>query len=148
MSKSRVTLPANQISDRWNQQMKGSVQRMQTGIDGVTDSPMEKAANAQDKMLAGVSAAIQNGSWAAGLRRVTLTDWKNVTKAKIATSLAAGVDAAMPKRRAFDTWNVQTINQILPQINQMPNLTIEDSINRAATYMRYMQQHKYKGSAS
>jgi hypothetical protein len=144
MAKSKVTMTPDQISTKWGNRLKQSVQDIQRGIDAVSDSPMEKAAAAQDKMLQNLTAAIQNGSWANGLRKVSLTDWKNVTKTKIGSALPAGVDAAIPKRKAFDNYLVNTLNNVLPEIAAMPSMTIQDSVARVTRLMQHMHDNPYK----
>ncbi len=147
MSKGKVTLTPQQISDSWNSKMKQAVPRIQAGIDAVTDNPMEKAAAAQDKFLAGVQLAVSQGRFAAGCRSVTTADWKARTRAKVGERLAGGVDAAMPKRQKFDQWLVPTLNSILPGIQSKPDLTFEDKINRMTEYARQMHAQRYKGTA-
>jgi len=144
MSKEKVTLSASEISDKWNRRLKGAVSDIQRGIDGVQVSPTEKAANKQEKMLTNLTTAVNNGKWAAGLRKVTLSDWKSKTKEKVASRLASGVDAAMNKRKDFDNYLVQELNTVLPTINSMPDLTLEDSVNRVRAMMTHMRDHPYK----
>lgn len=147
MSKERVGLTADRISDKWGRRLKNAVPDIQAGIDTVTEAPTEKAADKQDKMRANLIKAIDEGRWAAGLRKVSLTDWKNKTKAKVGQRLAQGVDEAMPKRKAFDTYLVSTLNEVLPVINAMPDLTLDDSVNRVRALMEHMNTHPYKGGS-
>ena len=146
MSKTKMTLTPDQISNKWNTRMKNAVPDIVQGINNVTESPMEAAAAKQDKMLAGITAAVQNGRWAKGLRSVSLTDWKANTAAKVQSRLAGGVDAAMDKRRKFDTWLVPAVNAALGKIKGMPDMTLEDSVGRVRTYMTAMAANPYKGS--
>lgn len=147
MSKSKVSLNAGDISDKWGRRMKGAVTDIQKGIEGVTESPTEKAADKQDKMLANLTAAVTDGKWAAGLRKVSLSDWKTKTSAKVGARLGQGVDEAMPKRKEFDTYLVSTLNTVLPTIADMPDMTIDDSVNRVRTLMEHMHNNPYKTGA-
>lgn len=144
MSKSKVTISAADISDNWAGKMKSSVSRIQKGIDGVTENPAELAAAQQDKMKTNLNAAIDSGRWAAGLSKVTLADWKGKTKTKVGTNLSSGVDAALPKRRAFDQYLVSTLNGVLPTIKGMPDQTISDSVERVRALMEHMHNNPYK----
>lgn len=144
MSKEKVTLTPDKISDKWARRMKGSVTDIQAGIDTVTESPTEKAADKQEKMQTNLNRAIDNGKWAAGLRKVSLSDWKNKTKAKVSQRLPQGVDEAMPKRKEFDSYLVSTLNAVLPEINEMPDMTLEDSVNRVRKLMEHMNKNPYK----
>ena len=147
MSKEKVSLTADKISDKWGRRMKGAVTDIQAGIDGVTESPTEKAAAKQEKMLTNLTEAVNNGKWADGLRKVSLSDWKTKTKEKVGTRLAQGVDQAMPKRKAFDTYLVSQLNAVLPEISAMPDMTIDDSVNRVRALMTHMHENPYKGTA-
>lgn len=144
MAKSKVTLSAGQISDKWNRNMKNAITDIQTGIDSVTESPMAKAANKADKMLQNLQASVQSGKWANSLNAVSLTDWKNKTKEKTAQRLATGVDQAMSKRQKFDSYLVSTVNAGLSKVNALPDMTFEDSVNRVRTMMQHMRDNPYK----
>lgn len=146
MSKTKVNLSASDISTKWNTRMKQSVSDIQKGIDSITENPAEKAIAAKDKMLQGITAAVNDGRWEAGLRKVSLADWKTKTKQKVGERLAGGVDGAMTKRREFDQWLVGTLNNVLPEIAAMPKMTIQDSINRASAMITAMHENRYKKS--
>lgn len=145
MAKEKVTLTADQISDKWNRRMKGAITDIQSGIDTVTESPTEQAAAKQDKMISNLTKAVNEGRWANGLRKVTLAEWKMKTKEKVATRLSGGVDGAMSKRKNFDQWLVGTLNTVLPEIKGMPDMTLEDSVNRVRRLMEHMSTNRFKG---
>lgn len=144
MSKTKVSLTATQITEKWSRRMKGAVTDIQNGIDSVTESPMEKAAKKKDKMIQNLTAAVTSGRWEKGLLSVTLADWKQKTKDKVAARLSSGVDGAQQKRGKFDSWLVTTVNSILPQIASMPDMTIDDSVNRVSAFMKAMQANAFK----
>lgn len=146
MAKEKVTLTPDKISDKWNRRMKTAIPDIQAGIDSVTDSPMEKAVAKQDKMKSKLIESIDNGTWANRMRKVSLSDWKSKTKAKVGERMSGGVDAAMPKRKAFDTWLVGRLNGVMPKIKAMPDMTMEDSVNRVRALMDHMSSEKYKST--
>lgn len=146
MSKSKVMSTPDQISNKWGRRMKGSITDIQAGIDAVTESPAEKAIAKQDKMLQNLTKAVTEGRWARGLSKVSLSDWKVKTKEKVATRLSGGVDGAMGKRKAFDQWLVGTLNNVLPEISGMPDMTLEDSVNRVRKLMQHMADNPYKAT--
>lgn len=146
MSKSKVSMPAAEISSKWNKNFKAGVSDAVKGIDRVTESPMEKAAAAQEKMLSKLNEAVTSGRWAGALSKVTLAAWKEKTKKKMTERAAGGADAAMDKRRSFDTWLANTLNGILPEIASMPDLTLSDSKARMDRQFDYMSEQKYKGT--
>jgi hypothetical protein len=144
MSKTKVNLSANEISDKWNKNTKASVSYIQAGIDKVTENPAEKAIAKQDKMIQNLTQAVNSGKWAAGLRGVSLADWKQQTKEKVGSRLASGVDGAMSKRQKFDAYLVNTLNGVLPEVANMPDMTLEDSVNKVRRVMEHMHNNPYK----
>ncbi|MGD9162128.1 MAG: hypothetical protein PVG39_27200 [Desulfobacteraceae bacterium] len=146
MAKEKVTMTANEISDKWGRNMKNAVSDMQAGVDRVTTSPMEKAIAKKDKMKQNLMESIDNGSWENGMRKVTLSDWKTKTKSKIGERMGSGVDNAMSKRREFDSWLVNTVQAGMDKVNAMPDLTLQDNINRMTTMVQHMASNKYKTS--
>lgn len=144
MSKSKVTMSSNDISDKWNRRMKGAVTDIQAGVNRVTENPAEKAILKKDKMLSNLTKAVNDGKWEAGLRNTTLSDWKSKTANKVGQRLASGVDEAMPKRQKFDNYLVSTLNEILPQVQNMPDMTFEDSVNKVRAVMEHMHNNPYK----
>ena len=49
MSKQKVSLSPDKISEKWNRRLKGAVSDIQSGIDSVTESPAEKAIQKKEK---------------------------------------------------------------------------------------------------
>lgn len=144
MGKSNITITPDQLTTNWKRGMTGNVPKIVEGVNRVSESPMEKAAAAQDKYAAGVQAAVQSGRFAAGLRQVSLSDWKSLTAKKVAERLSSGVEGATAKYNKFGQYLVSTINAGLPQINAMPKLTIEDSIQKMVAWTRFMNANPYK----
>lgn len=142
----QVTISADQYSNNWSGGMAGSISKIQDGISRVTESPMEKAAQNKDRYVAGVMAAANSGKWEAGLRNVDLNTWKTNTRNKVGERLQGGVTAAKGKMAKFGAYLIQTINAGLPAIDAMPKLTIQDSINRSSAWIKYMNEHPYKGA--
>lgn len=133
-----VKLTPTQFREKHARNLKASVPDIRLGVQRVTESPTEKAAAQQDKMLARLTEAVSSGKWAAGLRRVTLEEWKDKTLNKGIGRIAAGVDAAAPKIEAFAADLIAFENTLMARIDTMPDLTLEDSIQRATEWIRGM----------
>lgn len=144
MSKSKVRMAATEISDKWGRNLKHSVPDIQKGLDNVTEAPSAKAVEKQEKMLTNLTEAVNNGTWAARLSRVSLSEWKEKTKKKVAERMSGGVDGAMGKRKEFDNYLVGELNAVLPEIAGMADLTLEDSVARVRKLMEHMSAHPYK----
>lgn len=139
-----VKVTAEEYAEKHARRLKASVEDIRRGIERVTESPTAKAAGKQDKMLANLTRAVQDGKWAAGLRRVTVEEWKAKTINKGLPRIAAGVDEAHDKVVAFATDLLAHEDGVLRKIETMPDLTLEDSINRASTWIREMSKFKRK----
>lgn len=137
---SRLT-PAEQ-SEKWARRLKGSVSDIQRGIDRVSVSPGEMAADKIDKMKARLIAAFDSGKVEARLRAVPLSEWKAITKKKVAERLSGGVDAAGDKFEKFSAELNSHIDSGLPTIQNMPDLTIEDSKARASAWIDHMSKFR------
>lgn len=144
MSKEKVSLTPDAISDKWGRRMKAAIPDIQAGIEKVSVNPMEKAISKKDKLKQNLIAAIDDGTWEKQMGKVSLTDWKTKTSKKVAERMGSGVDAGMSKRKAFDTWLVSRQNEILPRIAAMPDMTLEDSISRSRAMIEHMASQKYK----
>ena len=144
MSKTSVRLTPDRISDKWNRHMKTAVPDIVAGIDAMAVDPGIRAVEAQDKMLRNVTESISNGTWAKRRLAVSKSDWQSITKAKVSARLSTGVDQALPKRKKFDAWLVGRLNAILPEIDSMSDMTLEDSKARVIKMMDHMAGEKYK----
>lgn len=144
MSKEAVRLSADRISEKWNRHMKAAVPDIQAGLDAMTVDPGQKAVEAQDKMKQNLIKSIDEGIWAKRRLEVSKADFVRITKEKVAKNLNTGVDAGMPKRKKFDGWLVGRLNAILPEIAAMPDMTLEDSMQRVRRQMEHMAAEKYK----
>lgn len=144
MSKEKVTLSPSEITEKWKTRMKGAIPDIVRGVERVTASPMEKAAEKGDKMKANLVASIDNGTWGKRLRAVSLADWKTKTAAKVQERMSGGVEAATGKHEKFAGWLVNRVNTGLAKIKGMPDMTLEDSVARVRTMMTTMAEKPFK----
>lgn len=136
----RVT--PEEFAEKWSRRTAGAVTDMRTGVEKVTESPTAKAAAKADKMLAKVTAAVQEGRWANNLKKVTLEEWKEKMLTKGVGRVAQGVEGAREKSRAFAEQLLPAVDAAVSEVKRMPDLTIEDSINRVGTFIRKMAEFK------
>lgn len=135
---------ASVIAAKWARAMQGSTQSMKDGIAAVTESPMEKAAAAQDLWMEGVRKARESGKYAENLRAVPLESWKRAMLQKGVGRVSAGVTEALPIMEDF-------LSQLLPvaeaskrDIATMPKGTLEDSKARMIRNMENMSRFQFK----
>jgi hypothetical protein len=113
---------------------------MRQGVERVTQSPTEAAASKKEKFRAGIQEAIDSGKWERGLRRVSLDEWKSKMIDKGLGRVAAGIDAAAPKVREFAAELLPYQDRLKGQIEGMPDISLEDNINRMTTWIREMSK--------
>lgn len=118
--------------------LKAAVEDMRRGIDRVTESPTDKAASKQDKMLTNLTAAVSSGKWAAGLKRVSLDEWKRKARDVGVNRVAAGIDAAKDKVVSFAEALLPHIDRSKAKLAGMADVTLDDNINRMTTFIREM----------
>jgi len=129
----------------WKARMQTAGTAYSDGIDAVTQSPMEAAANAKDAYAQGVNEAVASGRYERGLRRVSMSDWKKAAKEKGASRLASGANAAAPKMEKFFAVFGPKLMAITDQVRSMPKGTFEERQQRAIAMMN--ATHALKGDA-
>jgi len=135
-------LTASEFQEKHARRLKAAVEDVRAGIDRVTENPCEKAAAKQDKMLTNLTASVQSGKWANGLKRVTLETWKRKARDIGVNRIAAGIDGAKEKVVSFAEVLLPHIDRGTEKIKTMPDTTLDDNINRMTTFCRHMATMK------
>ena len=139
-----ATLTAAQFADKHIRRTKAALEDMRAGVNAVTVSPTLKAAAKADKMKARLVEAIDSGKWAEGLKRVSLEEWKDKMLKLGVSRVSQGLDENRGKIEAFAAQLLPYIDAGIPKINSMPDVTLEDSIQKMAEWSRYMSKMKRK----
>jgi len=124
--------------------VKAAIDDMRQGVEKVTEAPGRKAAAAADKWHAKISALETKERWAANVAAVSLEEWKAKMLAKGVNRVAAGVDAAQDKILDFATQLLAYQERLQAEIHGMPNLTLEDNIQRMNAWVRGMARFSYR----
>lgn len=135
-------MTAEQFQEKHNRRLKGALEDMKAGIERVTVSPTAQAADKQAKMKARLMAAIDDGSWARGLKKVTLEDWRSKMLDKGLSRVSGGIDAAAEKVKDFASQLLPAIATQQAAISKMPDLTLDDNISRMTTFVRGMSKFR------
>ena len=135
-------LTASEYQEKHARRLKAAVEDVRKGIDRVTENPTEKAAAKQDKMLTNLTASVNSGKWAAGLKRVTLEQWKKKARDIGVNRIAAGIDGAKEKVIDFAEILLPHIDRGKEKIKAMPDVTLDDNINRMTSFIRHMSEMK------
>ncbi len=136
---------SREVVDKWKRNLRGSTADIEAGIDRVTESPTKLAADNIDKMRTKLLEAFDSGRVEAGLRGVSLEDWKAAFKEKGIGRISAGVEKADGKMIEFMDFLIPQVEAGKSKIKGMPSTTLEDNINRMVTFTRHMASKKYKG---
>lgn len=94
---------AAQLVSNWQAGMARAGPKYAAGINAVTESPMEKAANPaalQKYAIATQAASVPGGRMETGLRGVSLQQWKSQAAGVGATNLVTGAQKGAPKLAA------------------------------------------------
>jgi len=135
-------LTPEEFQEKHARRLKAAIADMERGVKAVTSSPTAAAAAKKEKMRAGINAAIDSGKWEAGLKRVTLDEWKEKMLAKGLPRVAAGIDAAAPKVQEFASELLAYEDRLQGEVAKLPDVTLEDSINRMTTWIRGMAKFR------
>lgn len=132
----------NEAAAKWSRNLKAAKPSIIAGVNAVTSSPMEKAAQKADQYVAGVQAAAESGKWQAGLRSRSLGDWKTSMTGKGMQRLESGVQAAEPKVLAFQSEFLPFVAQVQQAVNAMPDNTESDRDQKMLENARRLRQFK------
>lgn len=135
---------AQDVLARWKKAMTQSTGKMKEKIMGLQSNPMLKAAEKKDAYVAGIMDAAESGRWEDGLRSVDFAEWKRKTAEVGTARIAAGVEAASSKMLNFLQQSLPYTEAVSKMVQQMPDATLEDRIQRATTAMRKMAEFKYR----
>jgi len=133
-------LTAQEAAEKWSRRTTAATADMQKGVERVTVAPGQAAAAKADKYAAGIQEAIATGKWRRRVAATTLEDWKSAMISKGVQRVSSGVTAAGGKVASYYQWEFPVLDNLRSQLNQMPDVTLEDSIQRAVTQMRGMAE--------
>ena len=133
-------LTPEQASDKLIRRAQGAVTDYVAGVKGVTESPTAAAARNLDKAQMNYNEAIQSGRMAKRLNGVSKEDWIKQTSEKGQARYAPGLTASKDKVTAFFSEILPFTDRVSAEVSGMPDLTIEDSVARAAHAIRRLHE--------
>ena len=129
-------MSAAEYTEKHARNLVASAPDIVAGINRVDKAPTEQAAAKVTKYLVGIQAAVQSGKWVAGLKRVSLEQWKKATADKGVPRISQGIADAAEKVNAFATVFLPFIDGVSTKTRAMPSMTLEDSIARMTAQVR------------
>lgn len=125
-----------QISSAWERGMQGAQQKMREGVEAVTVSPGQRAAEKVDTWQARVSSQEAREKYIRRNQSQNLSEWKQAFVSKGLGRVGAGATAAKPKFSRHMQAFYPHVLSVAEQVRAMPNITLEDRIARAAAQIR------------
>ena len=138
-----VKLTAAEYAEKQAARLKAALEDIRKGVNRVTVSPGTAAAAKYDKWKAALANTANQEKWKRRVAAVGLEEWKQAMSEKGIGRIAVGIDASRAKVEKFATALIAHQNAGLGKIASMPDLTLEDSIQRAAAWIRHMSTFKY-----
>lgn len=129
------------VAQKWATNLAAAGPSITAGVNAVTTAPGTLAAAKVATWIAKLTAS--QDKWVRNVSSVSLQDWKTAMLNKGVPRIASGATAAQPKMLAF-------MNQFLPYleankatIDNMPNATLQDGIQRAIAQITHNSNFKY-----
>jgi hypothetical protein len=144
VAKSKVRLTAAEFREKHARRTKAATADMAEGVKRVTVAPGKLAAAKEDKMKQNLVASIDSGKWRERVAAVDLGEWQDKMLTKGVGRVAAGIDGAGDRVENFAGQLISHQNSLLGKIGSMPDMTLEDSVNRASEWIRGMGKFTYK----
>lgn len=138
----RVT--PSEFADKWRRNLTASTPDIQRSVERMTDSPTEKAAQRADAMVAGVQEAVRTGKWQRRLRAVTLNDWRDKMVNVGIPRIAGGANAAVPLMETFADQLLPFQDNLMRELETMPDTTLEENIQRMTWWIRQMAGFEFE----
>lgn len=131
---------ADQIAQKWAQNLGSATQRITDGVDSVTVAPGQAAARQKQVWLQNLQKSADK--WSSNVAAVPLSEWQSTMKTKGIPRIASGATAAQPKFTQF-------MGQLLPHIDAQvralpPRGDLEQNITRLTSFVRGMSKFSYK----
>lgn len=120
-------ITASDAAKAWVDGLSAATAKMQRGVNALTVSPTESAAKMKNKMLQNLTTAVNSGKWEAGLRAVTLDQWRQRYVEKGLPRVASGASASQDKMTAFMQQLLAYQDTALQSLSAMPNNNKADS---------------------
>jgi len=137
-----VRLQPNQAAQKWAQRLGAAVEDIRQGVQRVAENPAAKAAANAQKWAQEVQRAFNEGRFQAALQQVTLEEWKTAMVNKGLPRIAQGAQASTAKMERVYRDLFAYMDSGLARVKQMPDATLEQRIQRAMEWIRYMSQYK------
>lgn len=133
-----------QVAEKWMRNYGGSAESFAEGIRAITENPMEKAANAADKYLAGIQAALASQKWQNALRAQNFQEWKEKTIRLGRLRMADGAREGQGKVAKFMEQWIPYQQQLKQKLATMPSTSHADRRARLLAAFDHNSEFVYR----
>lgn len=135
---------ADQFAEKYANNTKGAVEDYRNGVNNVSEAPGKKAAQQADKWQQKLSSQETKNKFKERVGAVSLSEWQQKAGEVGAGRIPAGVDGARNLMQEFANQFLPHVDSGKKKVQELPDLTIEDSINRATTMIKHNAQFRFK----
>lgn len=139
-----VRMSPQEAMQKWQQRTAGATQEMAAGVARVTEAPGMKAAAKSKKWLNAVTQAEEK--YKTNVSAVTLEQWKTAMTELGVPRVATGVQAKGYKWANFAQEFFPYLDQGIQRVQNMPDITLEDSIQRMVAMVRHNAAFRRSGT--
>lgn len=136
-------LDPTQAAANWATALGQAGNKIQQGVQAVTEAPGVKAARNAQAYVNGVNQNVNK--WQRKVAAVSLGDWVNATLTKGVPRIASGAQAAQPKFASALGPLFQYMSSGLGQIDNMPNDSPAARDARMLQWAQYMRGYQGQG---
>lgn len=137
-------LSPQEYADKWARRLSGATEDIRRGIERVTEAPGMAAARAKELMKQKLIQALDDGTWEAQVKSVTLEEWKKQAAGKGVERIASGVNAAKDKQVPMAEKLLAAVDATVAEVNKTPRGDLESNITRMTTFARGMAKRKIR----
>lgn len=132
-----------EIQKKYARNLAGSGDTVKEGVRNVTVSPTEKAAQAIDRYVQGVMRSAQDGTTAAALREVSLSEWqKDMIEKGIPRMMQAAPQAAIEHGKFMAAF-MPHVEAGQRKLESMPRGDFSQNIQRMVANAEHNKSFKY-----
>lgn len=139
----KVRVSASDGANAWQSGFGSAGAKYQRGVENVSSAPNAAAARALPRWIASVTSKDTQDRFVSRNNAVSLESWKSSTVQFGVPNLSRGAQKGQPKYAAFAGKFYPFLNGVLSKVSAMPNVTLQDRIQRAVTLMQ--ENSNFKG---
>lgn len=130
-----MALDPTTATAKWVTNLSNATTQITAGVNAVTVAPGQAAAAKVNTWLAKVQASANK--WATNVSAVTLQQWQQSMVQVGIPRISTGAQAKQGKYLAFAQKFYPYLATGVAQVKAMPNVTLQDGINRAVAMINY-----------